>query len=81
MPVGWMRFWFIGVLPLPAYLALPAFAWHPSRTLGVTARVTTPVFVSGKRATSPTSWWWCPRLARGTGAQRYASACRVYNRA
>jgi hypothetical protein len=46
MPIGWMRFWFLGVMPLPAHISLLVFAWHPSRATGLTALFVTLMFVS-----------------------------------
>lgn len=40
MQLGWMRFWFLLVIPMPAYVALAAFVWDPSPTNGYVALAT-----------------------------------------
>jgi hypothetical protein len=46
MPLGWMRFWFLLVMPMPAYLVLVAYVWNKSPSTGLTGLIATVYFVA-----------------------------------
>lgn len=45
IPLGWMRFWVLGVMPLPGYFSLLVYPWDPSRPTGMTALIAVPFFL------------------------------------